>query len=444
MKRITGRYNAVMNTTKPAITITPELLAGIGQEIGRNFDFRVNPDGSGSFVDGPAIALLALLDQIVRLSLETSLPPFHISRRTVKGHGGPDWRHGELRHVELKTATPNLRSPASAELAALLQTLNSSGAALGPFDPMASRLQYAPHIGLLLDVFLAHHMSACQGHKRNEPVGDTGLIKAEIDNDFVARFRQSMLERKLLRRERHNWNLGSRENAGTLTAYLHDLFVKHDSVTVLHLRLFHTRERASLLSASAQDQHLDLLALRTCRAKFFDRMRRKPALFTDEPGYAWAILPSLTGGYDLHLTLLFDTAALQKMLDDRRVEAEHTGAVLEDHADQVGEYWVKGATGGRGSYLRGDRNPWLYGPDWVHGKVRADDRVRLGKLTEMLSYLAMRRALVRLKNEPAGVYFRTPDRKARPLRRPSKTVQKERQSRAPALGLHSKIGIQNT
>ncbi len=362
-------------------------------------------------MDGPAIGLLAELDRIVWLSLETPCPPFHINRKKVEVHGGHDRRYDERRHVELKTATPNPLSRASLALAMRLTNVKAQTTTLNPSDPVASRLQYAPHIGLLLDLFFDHPVSTCWGFKSNAQVGETGLIKAEIENDFIAQFRHAMLERKLLRRERHNWNLGSRENAGKLKIYLDDLFAKHDSVTVLHLRLFHARERASLRSASAEDLHLDLLALRACRATFFDRIRRKPALFTDESGYVWAIMPSLEGGYDMHLTLLLNTAALQKLLDDKRVEAEHTGALLEDHVDQVGEYWVERATGGRGSYLRADRNPWLYGPGWVHGEVRADDHVRRGKLTEMLSYLAMRRALVRLKNEPAGVYFGKRERK---------------------------------
>lgn len=401
-----------MSTGKPATIITPEILAGLGREIGRNFNFKVDSGGRGALMDGPAIGLLAELDRIVWLSLETPCPPFHISRKKVEVHGGSDRRYGERRQVELKTAAPNPLSSASLALAMWLANVHAQTATLDPSDPVASRLQYAPHIGLLLDVFFDHPVSTCRGFKSNALVGDTGLIKAEFDNDFVARFRDAMLERKLLRRERHNWSLGSRESAGKLKVYLDDLFAKHDSVTVLHLRLFHTRERASLRSASAEDLHLDLLALRACRATFFDRIRRKPALFTDEPGYVWAILPSLEGGFDMHLTLLFNTAALQKLLDDKRVEAEHTGAALENHVDRVGEYWVDVATGGRGSYLRGDRNSWLYGPDWVHGEVRADGDVRRRKLTQMLSYLAMRRALVRLKDEPAGVYFRTRDHKA--------------------------------
>jgi hypothetical protein len=75
------------------------------------------------------------------------------------------------------------------------------------------------------------------------------------------------------------------------------------------------------------------------------------------------------------------------------------------------------ATGGQGSYLRGDANAVLYGPDWVHGEVLADDPERPEKLKETLGYLAMRRVLVRLKNEPPGQYFGLPERKARSSRR---------------------------
>jgi hypothetical protein len=99
------------------------------------------------------------------------------------------------------------------------------------------------------------------------------------------------------------------------------------------------------------------------------------------------------------------------------VEAGQNDEVLRDHADQVGEYWVERATDGQGSYLRGDTNAVLYGPEWMHGEVRADDVGQRGKLKESLGYLAMRRALVRLKNEPPGQYFGTREREPRRPRR---------------------------
>lgn len=130
-------------------------------------------------------------------------------------------------------------------------------------------------------------------------------------------------------------------------------------------------------------------------------------LFTERPGYVWSIQPSWVGGYDLHLTLLFDTNALRKVLEDKKIENDRTGAVAEGHADEVGASWVM-ATKGQGGYVRIDRNDQPYGRDWVHGEVRADDVARRERLMETLSYLAMRRTLIRLKNEPPGVYFGLP------------------------------------
>jgi hypothetical protein len=290
-------------------------------------------------------------------------------------------------------------------LAILLTRIGTQLTILAPSDLAAKQLLHAPHLQLLLDVFFGHHISHCLDRKINSPIGLTERVVAEIYNDFIAQFRQAMRAKKLLRRELHNWGYGSQENVAELHAYLDKLLAEHGSLTVLQLRLFHTKERVGLITAPVRAQHRDLEGLRKSRALFFDRMRRKPALFTDDPGYIWSILPSLEGGYDLHLILLFNTAALQKVIEDKKMEAEQMGVVFRDHADQVGMYFVNTATGGKGTYLRGDRMPWLYGPDWVHGEVRAEDHIRCEKLKETLSYLAMRRALVRLKNEPPGKYF---------------------------------------
>ncbi|RDU98293.1 hypothetical protein DWV00_13320 [Trinickia dinghuensis] len=263
-----------------------------------------------------------------------------------------------------------------------------------------------------MDLYFEHSVSLCDGH--DDEVDDgSRRIGAQVYNDFVADFRAAMFAKKLLRRELHNWGWSSQENVANLHIYLDDLFAKHESLTILHLRLSHTREQADALPAPIEDQLRDLQALRMARTTFFDRMRRKPALFTDQPRYIWSILPSLDGRYDLHLTLLFDTAALQKVLDDRKVEAAQADVCLKDHADQVGACWVQVATGGRGSYLRGDSDAWLYGSHWVHGEVCDDDTERREKLKETLSYLAMRRALLRLKNEPPGEYFGMSRRKPR-------------------------------
>ncbi|WP_429359826.1 hypothetical protein [Paraburkholderia sp. GAS32] len=397
-------------------------------------NFHIDKDGAKFSSNGPDIGLLARLDHMVSLSLETSLAPFVIEEvmrpAWVVAENVFDPQNSACLPTYFKRASPNRWSPNTEKLGLLLARDLHALWSLDPASPAAKQLLYAPHLQLLVEMFFRHPVQKCRGQNISLHFRNTERLEADVYNDFVAQFRQAMLARKLLRRERHNWSLGSRENVENLRAYLDDLFTRHHSLTVLHLRLFHARERINLITAPVDEQHQDLQALRACRAKFFDRMRRKPALFTDAPGYVWAVLPSLEGGYDLHLTLLVDTASLRGVLDDKRAEAEQIGAALEDYSDQVGGYWVTGGTGGRGGYIRGDRSPGLYGPDWVHGEVCADDPVRRKKLRETLDYLALRRVLVRLKNEPSGAYFGMPDREARPSRRLAKRGAQERESSA--------------
>ncbi|CAJ8828525.1 Uncharacterised protein [Burkholderia pseudomallei] len=404
-------------------SIDSQAFVELGRHLERNLRFHVGCDGREILGGGPEIVFLAMLDRLIRLVLETGFAPFRVSGTmrpmpvTVPDGFGRNQR--VLRPSYVKTAAPNSFCGATAELADIFsrRTLRAGLTIFQQTDLFADQLLHAPHIRLLLDTFFRHPVSEHLGGNIELPVGSWGRILAEEYNDFVAQLRRAIHGSKSLRQDWHNWNLGSRENAANLPVYLDNLFAKHGEVTVLHLRLFHARERANLVTSPVDEQLRDLQMLRACRAKLFDRMRRKHALFTDDPGYVWAILPSLEGGYALHLTLLFSTAALRKVLDDKRVEAEHTGTVLRRHVDQIGMYWVDVATLGHGSYMSGDTTAALYGPDWVQGEVGADERSKREKLKETLGYLAMRRALVRLKNEPPGQYFGLPERKARSPRR---------------------------
>ncbi|WP_260859032.1 inovirus Gp2 family protein [Paraburkholderia sp. BCC1885] len=410
-----------MTRPKLPTTIEPQTLDKIGRHLERNLNFFVGQDGRKIVGNGPEIMLLVKLDRFARLVLETDFAPFRIRgdmrevplSNTDKFGGNRIVR--PLRYT--KTASPYSLSSGTEELAAIMRTFRAASKLFDTSNQAANQLLHAPHIRLLLDTFFHHRIGSYLGGNIELPIDFEGRIRADVYNDFVAQFRRTMRDSKSLRQEWRNWNLGSHENVANLSDYLDRLFANHGSLTVLHLRLFHARVRANLVTAPVEAQHRDLAALRACRALFFDRMRRKPALFTDDPGYVWAILPSLEGGYHLHLTLLFNTVALCRVVDDKRVEAEQFGVALQSHADQVGAYWVQMATDGRGSYLSGDANAALYGPGWVHGEVRADDPVRPEKLKETLGYLAMRRALVRLKSEPPGAYFGMPERKARVPRR---------------------------
>jgi len=412
-----------MNSPKSPTAILPPSGGRFATHVWRNLNFRIDPD---MILDGPDISQIASLDHFVRLALETTATPFFVNETASWGRGEErDW-HGQIRAVRqlirVRYAVANRSVQMARELAAFLPTLLWRTTIFDSVYQSTNRLRYAPHIRMLFDVFLGHPIA---GYYRDARI-DMDIDRVDPDvaetyNDFVDCFRRTVLTDKLLRRELHNWGWGSRENVTKLDAYLDGLFARNEngSVTVLHLRLSHRRTGASSAVLTLEQQRRDLQLLRRARTLFFDRMRRKPALFTDAPGYVWAIMPLANGSYELHLTLLFDSAALRKVVDDKRVEAEQAGTACEDHADLVGAYWIKTGAGGQGSYRRGDRYSGLYDPAvWVHGEVRADDGPRRAALGEALGYLARRRSLVRLESELPGEYFGLPERKPRRSRRP--------------------------
>lgn len=416
----------MMNLPKLPSAFHPRPSVDQARYIENSLNCHVGPDGREIITIGPDFDLLARLDDFIRLSLEARLPPFRIDwplqEKWVWEVDVLGKKRSVPRLVRVKTVSPNSACPASEELAGLLQFF--AFAAVNIFDPSewdrdANQLRYAPHLRLLRDVFLCDPISARLNCDHSCAIDDPSRTLKEIYNDFSSSFRQVFIAKKpLLQRELHNWGWGSQENVVNLDAYLDGLFVRYRSVSVLHLRLFHAKERAKLISDPVEDQHRDLRTLRECRKKFFGWMRRKPSLFTDHPGYVWSILPSLESGYSLHLTLLFDTVALRKVVDDLKAEDKEAGEVLQSHADQIGAYWVDVGAKGRGDYLHADQNTMLSGPDWVHGEVGADDLGRREKLKKTLGYLAMRRALVRLITEPRGEYFGMRNRKVRVPRRP--------------------------
>ncbi|NKA75003.1 inovirus Gp2 family protein [Ralstonia solanacearum] len=386
--------------------------------------------------DGPHFRLLASLDHFIWTSLETKFSPFIVRGEMYSKRVRERDVSGQLSIVSQPTyataAFPNPSFPSSDRVVTLLSSIKSHLTS----HPVAKRLLYPPHLQLLMDAFSDHQISRCTGRGLNDSVDHAGRSMAEAYNDFVDQFRQAMQARKLLRRELHNWYLGSRENLSNVQAYLDDLFNQYPSLTVLHLRLLPA-------PAPVGEQQDALQVLRESRTKLFDRMRRNPALFTLKPGYVWCFLPSLDGRYDLHLTLLFDTTALLKVLYDKRVEAERVGVVLKDHADLIGTYWVENVTGGQGRYYRPDLNGALYGLGWVHGEVCADDTARREKLKDKLGYLAVLRALVRLNNEPRGEYFGMRERKARASRRPAKGRKNRVPNGEDARAYMPEISIQN-
>ncbi len=391
---------------------------GFARFVDLNLSFSVDALGRRAITKRFDVSCVAKLDQLIWLALETRLPPFAVGPQKVlrlvstsvngisetQSRPVTETRASQLSVVFFKSAY---------EISVILMTMLGVTTLLSTSNPDEIPLILAPHIALALKVFAKHDLGRCAGLGINSEVLNTGKIVGQIYNEFVAELGDEMRKRQLLRRERHAWYLGSKENIEKLSDYLKRLFQQHGRLSVMHLRLFHDTERPSLSASSVEQQREALVALRASRTTFLNTIRHKSALFTSKPEYVWAILPSLEGGYDLHLTLIFNTAALNKVRQDLEVEATQEGHPVRDHADLVGEYWVRVATGGNGGYLAGERHPCLYGDDWVHGDVHETD---VPKLEQCLAYLVTRRALLRLKCEPPGSYFGTRQQKARRVR----------------------------
>lgn len=397
---------SIMKKPNQSNRIEMPTLYGTALFFDRCLNLAIEHDDKAVRSEGLNISLLGQLDRFVQAVLETELLPFRV-RGEMHLKRIREWdANGQDRIVSRPTyAAASRRNPSFPDLGNLVVLLeNIKG--WPSSHPAANTLCLPPHLRLLFDVYFEHPISRNTKRELDAFADDTGRSVAEVCNDFVDRFRQTVRAKKGLRRELHNWYLGSQENVANLQAYLDDLFTLHTSLTVVHLRLLHA-------PPSAGYSHHVLQALRDCRTKLLDRMRKNPALFTAKPGYVWAILPSLDGRYDLHLTLFFDTAALHKLLDDKQVEAERAGTASKDHADLIGAYWVEEITKSQGCYFRADRELLLYGRDWVHGEISSSDVTARDKLRTALESLAMRRALVRLQGELPGPYFGMAEREPR-------------------------------
>lgn len=331
-------------------------------------------------LDGPDIRVLAKLDQFVWAALRSTVSPYAVTK--VAG------MRGSKVH---KVAKPNQEAKEAAEVASFFSGVRQADAALSP------RLAYAPHLELFFKVYGEHAISSWL------PESSSGVtwIAAEVFNDFCAVLRLEMLSQKKLQQPCHNWSLSGFQDLERLEKYLATRFERNRSLTVFHFRFFHSKNQVGLITSPLEDQLRDLKKLRNCRTRFLDHMRTNRALFPHKPGYVWAVEPSLNGGYGLHLTLLFNSAELTR---------DH--ANVAEHARRIGEYWVSNATRGQGYYHLCHRDPLSLRDGWVVGRVDASDFYRRTKLTDALRILALREALVRLKDRPPGKYFHVPQQRS--------------------------------
>lgn len=337
-------------------------------------------------LEGPLIGLLGHLDEFVWAAIQEPEPPYYIEGRTLKSRRrvfSNDQRSHDLRI-----------SPWDSLYGAVTKVP----------EVWAPNLRFAPHLELLFKTYQEHPISAVGASQ-----GPRGLFagqrsNAAIFNDFCAVFRRQMIDKKLLSAERNNWGLSGTENLKRLKHYLEDFTDSLPSTTAYHFWLHHTSDLLDLRSATQTQNRASLDALIKCRSTFFNGFDRNRTLFPVKPGYVWSVEPHIQEGWGLRLTLLWSSQVLPSTEID-----------VNAHAHEIGKYWVALASKGQGKYWlqRIDQN--LIGRSFAPSKYH--DNLRLQAFMRSLEPLAMRNALVRIRNQPEGKYFGTPQIKRRGPRR---------------------------
>ncbi len=264
------------------------------------------------------------------------------------------------------------------------------------YETYSPSLEYAPHLKLFFEAYTRHTVSRLRASSH----GYLERLHEHLDafNDFYATFRHALRDERKLHAELHNWRFSGIQNNQRLHQYLDNYIQKNRNVTAMHFTLFHTAEQLDLSVATTSEQKKYLTQLSSSREAFFNGFTRKRAYFPHKPGYVWAVDPSHYEGYGLRITLLFNTMALTN---------EHPYPHL--HAHEIGAYWVSKATNGRGHY---HLHPACKFPSTgpAFDRINVDEPRKLQRMKEHLECMALHHALVRVRNQPKGKFFGTPQR----------------------------------
>jgi len=382
-----------MKTSKPSGDTSPQdpsrtaLARHTGLMVNRTVSHRIEP--SIKYWRN-----LERLDQFMRLVLASRVQPYWIF---VDG-SRPGLPIRQARPIPIDTPNP-------ASLADYIDGFRAY-AEYADEGRRSPHLTYAPHIELFLELFFSHPVAGSRGHRNSSIPG--GRIQADVYNDFVDLLRRVAVNQKLSP-AMHNWEANGQGNRDKLDRYLAGLFVRSDSLTVMHLNVVHTTQDLNLESTAWVEQEKFLRDLATARQIFLNRRGNHPALFEHMRGYVWSIETSLPEGFSLHLTLFFDTAGLVHTGNlngglDTPLVLGHIPASQRPRVtfpQLVGAYIVRVATKGKGRYRICHQDPAHY-PDWPYGIIEANDPQPRNQLAEVLGLLAMKHELARLKNLPKG------------------------------------------
>ena len=158
-----------------------------------------------------------------------------------------------------------------------------------------------------------------------------GISDAELFNDLIAKIRDTGRSPSFRKRVAKDSYRAFRR-FHNLVSYVDALF-EHVRSRLIVIRLdlkYLVKFKSDTKVGQAQD---DL-------KHFFSNMRNKPSLFDDLVGYIWKLEYSDRGSEHFHVILFFT--------NDRLLNDSHRG-------EQIGKYWKKTITGGRGDYFNCNR-----------------------------------------------------------------------------------------
>ncbi len=267
-------------------------------------------------------------------------------------------------------------------------------------------LWYPPELAFLFQHYRAHEISQFAGIDDPDYIVPDGRTVAELLKDFVVFLHAKAAEEGLPKKIR-NYEGKIDKNLNRLNFWEQELFRRYARLTFVRLDLdylaalvalddigdpsadlaFERLEHQAIYKSGETLEGHPLPAMRTGfkqvqtdRDKFFGSMKGKPSLFRHLVGYVWRIEYASKAGYHLHVVLAFDGAHVQKH---------------EWLSDEIGRYWNKEITSGRGRFHSCNRAWKKDAPRYGIGVINwNDDELRANLRERVLPYLAKRRQRV--------------------------------------------------
>lgn len=258
---------------------------------------------------------------------------------------------------------------------------------------------YNPALMFFFEQYRQHPINA-YADCRPQDLTREGCTVSALFDDFLRVLRERAKELKLAKTVA-DWKSKSAKNMKRALALESELFDRHGRIGVIRLDLeylaatFSPEEIEMHIAKSAQtnrqlqdevfwgdadftaavpmEGRVSFEEVQHDRKRLFANMKGKPSLFQHLLGYVSRIECSPMAGHHLHLVLFFNGAKVEQ---------------LEWLAQQIGEYWVKQITKGRGRFhncnLAWNENH----PDYGIGMISHDDHAKRANLRgKVLPYL---------------------------------------------------------